>query len=801
MARDVKRLSTGWLFHRGDVAAGENPSLDDDAWQEVTVPHDWSIGGRFRQFRDENFWRMQNIDHRMGYLPQGIGWYRLHVHVPASWAGKRVTIRFDGVYRESTVWIDGRKLGFRPYGYATFSHDLTPHVKPGKTHVLAVRVNNTGCSTRWYAGSGIYRKVELEATHPVHVAEWGTRWTTPVAGKDRAVVRVETTVANDSGKDAAGVEVQVAIVDRGQVIARAATPVVAPAGETTVVQDLAIDSPRLWSPATPSLYEIRTAIVAGGEVIDEDVTPLGIRWFRFDPGLGFFLNDEPLKFKGVCLHHDNGPLGAREFARAAERKLAILRGMGCNAIRTSHNPPSRELLDACDRTGFMVMDEAFDEWVVPKSPEGYTKWFYEPVGEGDPTCWYERDVVDFVRRDRNHPCVILWSCGNEVSEQNRSHGDLGVRVLKDLLAVFHREDPTRPVTQGCNQIVDANATGFADLLDVVGYNYHGDKVLKSLPGGGFRCIYDEEHEKYPMRVMLGSENCSAFNTRGVYEYPVPMLGHRHGKMRPNIQMASYDVTSEHPLMILDSRPYVSGYFTWTGFDYIGEPSPYNWPAVSSYFGVIDLCGFPKDSYFLHKRMWVPEKMVHLVPSAWNFRDGEAIEVWAYSNCETVELLLNGRSLGEKRMDEYDDTVHQSWFVTYEPGRLEGIGRDGGAVVATFSVETAGFPHRLDLAADRLESTAGIEDIIFLEITARDVRGLVQPLAENLVTLSVSGPARIAGVANGNPISHEPFDDAQVHLFMGKALAVLQPTGKPGTVTVAVNAPMLHPGTVTIALVP
>lgn len=779
MIRTVTKLHKEWLFRLGEVQNGQKNDLDDEMWRVVDLPHDWSIEGTFVQFRDEFFGMFQNLDSRVGYLPQGIGWYRKHFTVPEDWKGKRVTIQFDGVYRDSDVYINEQHLGHRPYGYSTFVYDLTPHLKFGATNLLAVRVDNEGISTRWYTGSGIYRKVQLIVTDPRHVAQWGTYITTPNVTKEIAKVTIHTRVVNETSSEAVEIELMSEVLDGEKVVGSDTVPESLNEGEHEYVQAIEVKKPRLWSPNSPALYQLRTTVKVSGEVKDEYYTTFGIRTFRFDPDEGFFLNGEHMKFKGVCLHHDNGCLGAKVYARAAERKIEILKGMGCNAIRTSHNPPDQELLEYCDKMGMLVMDEAFDEWTIPKSPKGYTLHFNQ---------WYEQDVTDFVRRDRNHPSVILWSCGNEVPEQNA--GDKGVEVVKKLLAVFHREDPTRPVTQGCNQIDAANRSGFADLLDVVGYNYMGDRITSGWSEGkGWTCRYDEDHKKYPKRIMIGSENCSSLNTRGVYSIPEP-LSQEAKRNRKDFYCPSYDVISEIPLLILKTRPYVCGYFSWEGFDYIGEPTPFPWPAVSSYFGIVDLCGFPKDTYFLHQSLWTDKPMVHVFPH-WNWHKGDIVPVWAYTNCESVELFLNGKSLGEHRMDEYDDLAHVFWDVPWEPGELKVVGMKAGKKVVTDKVETTGVPHHLAITVDRPAILAGGEDIAFLTVSVCDENGRIVPTAENLVTFSVKGPGKIIGVGNGNPISHEPCFDQQRHAFMGFCQGVILSTEEIGTITISVNAAMLE----------
>ncbi|MBD3186333.1 DUF4982 domain-containing protein, partial [Candidatus Bathyarchaeota archaeon] len=779
MSRITRELREGWMFHRGDVEGGEAPGFNDEKWQEVSVPHDWSIEGPFKQFRMENWSSFQNLDHRIGYLPQGIGWYRLEFKMLKEWEGKVIRLEFGGIYRESTIWVNGKRVGFRPYGYATFCYDITDAVIPGRNNIIAIRVDNTGVSSRWYAGSGIYRKVQVTVLNRVHVAWHGTCITTPHISPSRGTVRVKTRVENmDSLARNTILEHQI----RGNGLAGDDVPAMMrestlKPGNHEIVLEGEVPDPHMWDITHPNLYNLVTRIKDGrtDELLDEYLTTFGFRWFRFDPDEGFFLNGTNVKFKGVCLHHDNGPLGARAHPRAIERKITILKGMGCNAIRTSHNPPSRAFLDACDRMGMLVIDELFDEWTIMKTPRGYWNWFNEPVSPSGDIKWYQRDCMDFIHRDRNHPCVIMWSCGNEVPEQHERYGEKGIQVLERLLEIFHREDPTRPVTQGCNQMEQANETGFAARLDVVGYNYSGDRPVTVGEHAPLKVQYDLEHEKYPDRAMIGTENCSAFSSRGIYEYPIGFT--RHGKMRPNFQVSSHDVTSEIPLIVLNTRKYVCGYFSWTGFDYLGEPTPYRWPARSSYFGIVDLCGFPKDGYFLHKSMWTAEPMVHLVPSSWNFHEGQHVEVWAYSNCESVELFLNGKSLGTRKMHEFDDLAHVFWDVAFQPGELRAVARTSGKEIAVHAITTAGPIHHLSIEPDRACINADGYDIVYLTVSARDATGILVPRAQDLVTFSVEGPGKIIAVGNGNPISHEPFNDQQRHLFSGKALGILQSKGK------------------------
>jgi beta-galactosidase len=789
MERTIANLATDWLFKLGDHPAAKEPSFDDDEWEEVTIPHDWTIEGPFKQFRNENWHMMQNLDHRIGYLPQGIGWYRKKIQIPKEYEGNRVVIQFDGVYRNAEVWINGEYLGKRPYGYTTFYYDITAQVKFGAENVIAVRVDNYGVSSRWYTGSGIYRKVTIMYMSPIHVAQWGVVWTTPRVGADMAQIQLKTTILNESTGKHAKCELLSELCDGETVIVSHKAIQVISAGKTNINQGLTVLTPKLWSPTNPNLYRIKSSVFINGELVDVYWTPIGFRSFKFDPNNGFILNGESVKIKGVCLHHDNGCLGAKEYEWALRRKLSLLQKMGCNAIRTSHNPPSQEMIELCDQMGFLVMDEIFDEWTEPKTPYGYTNHFNE---------WYERDVRDFVQRDRNHPCVIMWSCGNEVPEQKSK---AGVEVLEKLIKLFHEEDPTRPVTQGCNNMKEANEMGFAQLLDIAGYNYYGDRVIsqadpKQWFGTPYKCMYDLEHETYPKRILLGSENVSAYNTRGVYHFPIE--GVNTQQENEDFHCSAYDVKTEIPLQICMTRPYVAGMFTWEGWDYIGEPTPYPWPARSSQYGIVDLAGFPKDTYYLYQSQWKPEPMVHIV-GHWNWHADMKIEVWVYSNCDSVELFLNGRSLGEKNFkdEDYSDLLHLFWEdVQFEPGELKAIGKNKGQEVVSKSLVTTKSPHHLAIESDR-QILPKKGDIAFLTVSVRDINNNIVPDAHNLITFTVKGPGHIIGTDNGNPISHECFTDQQRHAFMGLALGVVESQKDNADITIKVCSANLHSATISL----
>nr|MDO8114676.1 glycoside hydrolase family 2 TIM barrel-domain containing protein [Candidatus Sigynarchaeota archaeon] len=786
MARVTKQLHEDWNFSLGDVSNAQETTFNDDEWQLVNLPHDWSIKGKFTKESFEYIDMLKNIGHRIGYLPQGIGWYRKRFHVPDGDKEKVTYIQFDGVYRNATVWLNGHQLGFHPYGYTSFYFDLTPFLKFGETNVLAVRVDNFGISSRWYTGSGIYRKVTINTMEKIHVAHWGTYVTTPEVSAAAAKVRARTRIANDSGISC-NVDIMTEILDKGAVVASSKESRALSPGETEIDQLIAVKKPTLWSVDNPHLYTARATISSNGDVLDVYDTVFGIRSFKFDPDKGFFLNGQSLKIKGVCLHHDNGCIGAVEHERAVARKLRILKEVGCNAIRTSHNPPSVELLDACDKEGFLVMAEAFDEWKARKTPFGYWIHFNE---------WYERDMTDFVRRDRNHPSIILWSVGNEVHEQTIP---AGTAVCKALVDIFHAEDPTRPVTSGSNHPSDANKYGYSDLLDVVGYNYFGDRVIH-MGDDGYVVEYDEEHKKYPKRCMIGSENVSNWSTRGVYRWPVGFSG-QAWKLGDDFMCPAYDLISEISLLVLKTRPYVSGMFTWEGFDYIGEPTPYDWPSRSSNYGIVDLAGFPKDTYYMYQSQWTSpacKPMVHVLPH-WNWETGMTVPVWVYSNCESAELVVNGKSLGTKKFAEAQDEglLHLEWEVPYEPGEITAIAKQGTKAMATKTVRTSKAPCKIMLKADWTEIAADGNDITYITASIHDIDGNFVPTAQNLVTFTVKGPATVIGVDNGNPISHEPFFEDQIHAFNGLCLAVVQSEDHAGSITVTASSLGLKSDAVTI----
>ncbi|HSL24452.1 MAG TPA: beta-galactosidase GalB [Vicinamibacterales bacterium] len=782
-------FDAGWRFSKGDLAGAQAPNFDDKKWRVLDLPHDWAIEGPFDP----------KIDPHQGSLPSfGVAWYRKRFTVPASAQGRFYAVEFDGVMSNATVYLNGHELGSRAYGYSSFGVDLTPHLVIGGENVLAVRVAPELESSRWYPGAGIYRHVWIDATGPVHVARWGAYVTTPEVSEAAAKVSVRTELRN---RDAQPVRVSLdtTILDQeGKEVARVvAEHEVRPGEPQAVPVALTVPRPQRWDLDRPYLYTAVSTVRRGGEVLDRYTTPFGIRTIEYGPNRGFLLNGRRVRFQGVCNHHDLGALGAAINRRALERQLEILRRMGTNAIRTSHNPPAPELLDLADLMGFLVMDEAFDMWRKPKVRNGHGKYFDE---------WGERDLRDMIRRDRNHPSVVLWSIGNEILEQAEADG---AKLARRLTEISHEEDQTRPVTAGFNQIDNAIRNGLADAVDIPGFNYGVREYARIL-------------KEHPDWTIVGAETASCVSSRGVYHLPIEKY-----EKHPSLQISGYDVISPRwaycpdvEFAGLEESPAVLGEFVWTGFDYLGEPTPYfggnrsenesDWPARSSYFGAVDLAGFPKDRFYLYQSQWTRRPMVHLLPH-WNWagREGQAIPVMAYTNAEEAELFLNGRSLGRKRKGEpYVIPVGEKiskdrrftsrhrivWDVPYAPGELKAIAYSAGRQVAETRVRTAGPAARVVLSPDRAGIRADGEDLSFITVRIVDADGTLVPGADNLVRFEVSGPARIAAVDNGNAASIEPFQAEQRKAFSGLALLVLRSNrGEPGAVRVRAISDGLRAG--------
>jgi beta-galactosidase len=777
--RTIDAFNNNWKFQLGEKADAWQPGFDDSEWRSLDLPHDWSIEGSFSKDNPST--------PGGGALPGGIGWYRKRFTLPEQSVGKCVFIEFDGVYQESEVWINGHSLGFRPNGYISFRYELTGHLHRGDTlNVIAVRVDNSHQpNSRWYSGSGIYRDVRLVITDPVQVDHWGVFVTTPSVTAEQAEVHASTTVRN-SLPAGAEVEVTSRILDGvGRQVAAAKGTIAVSAGVTAVLdQDLQVPSPRLWSVEEPSLYSLVTEVRNNGRLTDRVETPFGIRTFRFDAQEGFFLNGKPMKLQGVCNHHDLGALGAAAFPRAMERQLELLKEMGCNAIRTSHNPPSPVLLDLCDRMGFVVMDETFDMWKRRKTPFDYHLFWDE---------WHQRDLTDHVLRDRNHPSVVLWSIGNEIPEQGDSSG---TAMAIELAGLVRQVDPTRPITSGCNNTSANNFINRSGALDVIGFNYHQNEF----PG---------VPEMFPGMPFIATETTSALATRGHYDMPsdsVRIWPLRFGRNAPNMNpdntCSAYDncrvpwgSTHEEALLAMNQNEFVSGMFVWTGFDYLGEPTPYWWPSRSSYFGILDLAGFPKDAYYLYKSEWTGQPVLHLFPH-WNWEEGDTIDVWTFTSCDEVELFLNGTSLGVRKKPE--GSLHMQWRVPYAPGRLVARGMWDGQVLEDV-VETTGSPAALRLTADREAIGADPMDLSFVTVSIVDQQGREVPTAGNHVTFSLEGEGAIVGVDNGLQTSMEPFKAEERDAFNGRCLAILRSGGSPGTLRLTARSEGLEPAVLEIPI--
>ncbi len=775
--REVLNFNEGWRFFKGDVAA-HNSAFDDSQWRELNLPHDWGIEGPF----------CDELPNSTGKLPwASIGWYRKHFHCSEADFQKKVFIYFDGAMSETKVWLNGEYVGKWPYGYTSFWLELTPYLKSGE-NVLAVRLDNKPESSRWYPGGGIYRNVRLVKTAPVHVDHWGIFVTTPEISAKSAAVKVKTEVA---GIDE-NTEVLHEIVEAG----------VSATGTACVLN---VSSPRLWSLESPNLYTLKTTVRQGEKVVDNVETKFGIRSIEYTAE-GFYLNGKKVRMNGVCQHHDLGPLGSAVHTRALERQIEILQEMGCNAIRTAHNPPAPELLDLCDRMGMLVQVEAFDCWGKSKIPNDYARHF---------PAWHEKDLRAMIRRDRNHPCVVMWSTGNETREMKTKEDAPVSQMLTDIAT---SEDTTRPITFGCNA-PQAGWNGFQKTVDVFGYNYKP-------------YLYEKFRKANPDQPFYGSETASTVSSRGEYFFPVS----NDKKMGQGgyFQVSSYDLTAppwanrpDVEFAAQDRFPWVIGEFVWTGFDYIGEPTPYNKdttnllnfsdpeerrrmeealeklggniPPRSSYFGIVDLCGFKKDRFYLYQARWRPDlPMAHILPH-WNWpeRAGKVTPVHVYTSGDEAELFLNGRSFGCKKMGEYEYRLR--WDdVVYEPGELKVIAYKDGKPWAEDVMKTTGVAAALKLRADRSTISADGQDLSFVTVQVCDTAGLLVPRSHHQVGFSIEGPGAIIAVGNGDPTSHESFQASERNVFNGLALVVVcSEKGVPGTLRLTAKSEGLEAVTVEI----
>jgi beta-galactosidase len=782
-------MDPGWRFTLGDPAGAERPSFDDRGWRPLDLPHDWSIEGTPSKDAPGGG--------GMGFFPAGTGWYRKGFRLPAAAHGRETWLEFDGVYMKSDVWLNGVHLGNRPFGYISFAYDITRHLVPG-VNVVAVRVDNSRQpNSRWYSGSGIYRHVWLTITDRLHVRRWGTYVTAAHADPAMAEILVRTRVDNGSGRSRQGVLRSVVMDSAGREVVRAEAPFsLAPGGEVEIYQALQVKSPQLWSVEAPALYALHSTIREGESAVDKVLTVFGIRSIAYDKDRGFLLNGRQVKMRGVNLHHEAGGLGAAVPEQVWRRRLETLKAMGANAIRTAHNPPAPEFLALCDSLGFLVMAEAFDEWTFGKVPDGYHKYFAE---------WSERDATDYIRRDRNHPSIVLWSAGNEIGEQGTPDG---AQVLRRLIGIFHREDPTRPVTTGNDKIAaDSNPAtlAFLNALDIVGYNYvdrwHARREL----------FATQDRHDHPGWRMIGTESGTIFQSFDE-RYS---LGDDSAVVQPNYNHGM--LQAERLWKWITLNDYFAGSFMWTGIDYLGEST---WPFKGFASGAMDITGVPKDGYYLYQSLWTNRPVLRLFPH-WNWpgREGQTIPVMAYTNCNVVELFLNGRSLGEKRLEfpaqgtsggwntyarpvvhPTTTDLHLGWDVPYEPGQLRAVGkRRDGTPACEAQVRTAGPATAIRLSVDRDTITTGPGDVAHVGFEIVDSAGTVVPTAENRVSFTATG-GKILVVDNANLQDLEPYRTDQRRAFNGRGLAILRASGA-GVLRVSARADGLGPASVTVQVVP
>jgi len=775
--------------------------FDDSSWESVNLPHDWAIKGPFQKG-----WGAE-VGGSMGRLPSpGVAWYRKKLDIPAADAGKSIFLDVDGAISYAIVWLNGKLVGGWPYGYASWRVDLTPYVVPGGENQLAIRLDNPPNSSRWYPGGGIYRNVWLTKTNPIHIGQWGTFVTTRDVSQNSATIDLEVTIDNGSKADATvGAITYIFALDAdgnktGDAVASfkpLKTPVAA--GKNAKVKgSITLENPRLWGPPpkqTPNLYVAMTTLWQDDKPVDQYETRFGIRSLRFDPDTGIYVNGKHIKIKGVNQHHDLGALGAAFNTRAVQRQLEILREMGCNAIRTAHNPPAPELLELTDQMGFLVMDEIFDVWERKKTPLDFHLIFPD---------WYEQDLRAFIHRDRNCPSVIIWSFGNEVGEQYT--GEEGASLAKRLHDIVKEEDPTRPTTIGINW-AKPNMP-LPEVPDVIGLNYQGEGIRDTPAYSGLRGIrtsplYSAFHERFPNKVILSCENAAALSTRGTYLLPVfdgisAPVKDRMGGDPKNQNVSAYDLhtadfgsSADKVFASLDKHPYAAGGFVWSGWDYLGEPTPY-YLSRSSYYGIIDLAGFKKDRFYLYQSRWRPElPMAHILPH-WNWpeRVGKITPVHVFTSGDEAELFLNGKSLGRKKKGQYEYRLR--WDdVKYEPGELKVVAFKNGEKWAEDVVKTTDEPAKLEASADRNEIRADGKDLAFITVRVTDKNGLTVPRANNTIKFEIDGPGEIVATDNGDPTNFVPFPSHEREAFNGLTLLIVRSkSGDSGSITVRAKSPGL-----------
>ncbi len=761
-ARSRTSFNAGWKFSKGEFHDASAPDFDDSAWRDLDLPHDWAIEGPFTT----------EVGYKGGYLPYpGVGWYRKSFTAPPGTGNLQV--EFDGIMRNSSVWLNGEYIGGWPYGYTSFVLDVTDKIIREGENLIAVRVENQDSSSRWYPGSGIYRNVWLTSTESVRVAHWGTFISTPVITAEAATVELSTLIEN-TNSSGASIVVTTSIVNQEGAVLNSHTQQdirIEANRDLEIIQQLEIEKPELWDIDSPSIYTAITSVTQDGKIVDTYETPFGIRYFHFDADKGFFLNGRHVKLNGVNLHHDLGPLGAAVYKRATERQLEIMKEMGVNAIRCAHNPPSPEQLDLCDRMGILVINETFDEWSEQKwgVPNSYNIWFNE---------WAEKDTRALIKRDRNHPSIIMWSIGNEIPDLDTETGKKHARMLSDICREL---DPTRPVNAGVHLTTEFDSE-LEKCFDVFGMNYWQDR-------------YNSMHAKFPNLPLLSTETSATLSTRGEYHFPVEEI--YRGYIHETKQITSYDLVNTGFGALpdvefeLQEAPWLAGQFVWSGFDYHGEPDPYEegyFPAHSSYFGIVDMCGLKKDRFYLYQSQWTDEPMIHLLPHwNWEGREGEITPVYVYSNCPEVELVVNGETMGRKQKQQ--GIYRFKWEeIEYHPGSIRAVGYDGdGNILCEKEISTAGPASRIELVADRSTISADGEDLSFVTVKIIDKEGNICPEAGNMVHFAIEGTATLACVGNGDPTCIESYQKPQRSAFHGLCLLVVKSSNNAGVIKVTAQS--------------
>jgi len=771
-AQDVRQeflLEKNWKFSKGDFPGAEQEGFNDNSWETVTIPHDWAIYGPFDRKWDlqevavtQNGERVATVKTgRTGGLPYiGTGWYRNKFDVNGfDKDRKRVSLLFDGAMSEARVYVNGKEAIFWPFGYNSFHCDVTDLLNTdGKANRIAVRLENKPESSRWYLGAGLYRNVHVVVTDKVHVPVWGTYITTPFVSKEYASVKLKTEIENSGEQE---VRILTEIHDATGKVVTQKDNTLKINHNMPFEQNFIVDNPNLWSPENPYLYKAISKVYVGDKLADTYTTRFGIRDIKLIADKGFFLNGERRKFQGVCNHHDLGPLGAAINVAALRRQLTLLKDMGCDAIRTAHNMPAPELVELCDEMGFMMMIEPFDEWDIAKCKNGYHRFFNE---------WAEKDMVNMLRNFRNNASVVMWSIGNEVPTQC---SDEGYKVASFLQEICHREDPTRPVTCGMDQVTCVLNNGFAAMLDVPGFNYRAHR-------------YVEAYNKLPQNLVLGSETSSTVSSRGVYKFPVEKkadaLYDDHQSSSYDLEYCSWSNVPDDDFALADDYDWTMGQFVWTGFDYLGEPSPYDtdaWPNHSSMFGIIDLASIPKDRYYLYKSIWNKDvNTLHILPHwNWEEREGQITPVFVYTNYPSAELFINGKSYGkqEKNNSTVQNRYRLMWMdAVYEPGEVKVIAYDEqGKKADEKIVRTAGKPYAIELIPDRTQLSADGKDLVYITVRAVDKDGNLCPFDNRMIKFSVTGSGKYKASANGDPTSLDMFHLPQMPLFSGQLTAIVQ----------------------------